>query len=170
MAKMIYEETTTHTDHETGEQRTTSKRKKFEVIKEPNYIKLYLRDLCKLNDIPKSGNDTLNELLLLADYQNEIVLNSAVKGRICFTLGIKKPSLDNNISRLTKEGIIKRIDRGIYILNPNLFGRGDYQDIKKLRIEWEYSDKGRELKKVETDTHEQTTMDFEPKEDIKEVA
>lgn len=166
MKKMLYEETREHIDHETGEVKTTMKLTSVKHEQEPSFIKLYLNDLCKLNDIPKSGNDTLNELLQLTDYRNEIVLNSAIKERLCKALGIKKPSLDNNISKLTAQGILNRVARGIYMLNPHIFGKGKWQDIKKLRIEWEYSSKGREAIKVETDTHEQTTMNFDDDKDV----
>jgi len=161
MKMNTFEEEREYTDPRTGEIIRDLKITKKKRSDEPNYIKLYIKDLCKLNDIPKTGNDVLNELLALTDYRNEIVLNGGVKKRIIDSLKIKKGSLDNNLSKLTKQGILMRVGQGIYILNPNLFGRGSWEDIKKLRIEWEYSNEGREIKKVETDTHEQTTIDFE---------
>jgi len=161
MKMNTFEEEREYINPTTGEIVRDLKISKKKRSDEPSYIKLYIKDLCKLNDIPKTGNDVLNELLALTDYKNEIVLNGGVKDRILKSLKIKKGSLDNNISKLTKHQIIMRVARGIYTLNPNLFGRGKWEDIKKLRIEWEYSSKGREVKKVETDTHEQTTIDFE---------
>ena len=160
MSMALYEEIREVIDHETGEVKSTSKLKNIKIDKEPNFIKVYIADLCKLNNIPKSGNNTLNELLKLTDYQNEIVLNSHIKGRICEKLGVAIGSLDNTITRLIKGEILERIGRGTFRLNPNLFGRGEWRDIKKLRIEWEYSASGREVKKVETDTHIQTEMNF----------
>jgi len=160
MAMALYEETKEVIDYETGEVKQTMKLKSIKHETEPNYIKLYLSDICKLNDIPKTGNDVLNELILLVNYENEIVLSAGIKNRICKKIEIKKGSLDNNISKLTKQQILKRVDRGIYMLNPNLFGKGKWQDIKKLRITWEYSGKGREQVKLETEEREQLEMDF----------
>ena len=161
MSMILYEEIKETTDHKTGEVQTS---KKFTSVKhdnEPSYIKLYLNDICKLNDIPKTGNDVLNELLQLVNYDNEIVLSSGIKNRIVKQLGIKKGSLDNNIYKLTKQGILSRIDRGIYMLNPLLFGKGKWPEIKALRITWEYTSTGREQIKLETDTHIQTKIDFD---------
>jgi hypothetical protein len=160
MSMALYEELKETIDHETGEVKTTMKLTSIKHENEPNYIKLYIKDLCKLKDIPKSGNDTLNELLLLTDYQNRIILNSFVKNELCKKLKIKMASLDNNISKLTKNEVLQRLGRGTFTLNPNLFGKGKWQDIKKLRIEWEYSATGRTIKQVETDLTEQTIMDF----------
>jgi hypothetical protein len=156
----LYEERKEVRNHETGEICETSVFKNIRHDNEPSYIKLYVSDLCKLNDIPKTGNAVLNELLRLTDYNNEIILNAGIKKRITEKLKIKKGSLDNNISKLKKHKILVNVERGIYMLNPNLFGKGKWEDIKKLRIEWEYSETGREVKKVETDTHIQTEMDF----------
>ncbi len=147
MPKIFYEENTETRDHETGEIKTSSKRRSIRHEQEPAYIKLYIHDICKLNDIPKTGNDVINELLSLVDYKNEIILSTGVKNRIRDKLGIKKGTLDNTLSRLTnKWSVLKKIDRGIYMLNPNIFGRGNWMDIKKLRLTWEYSENGRELK------------------------
>ena len=160
MKNMIYQETKEIIDHETGEVKSTMKLTSIKHEAEPSYIKLYLSDICKLNDIPKTGNDVLNELLPLVNYDNEIILNSTLKKRIYEKIGIKKGSLDNNIYKLTKQGILSRVGSGTYMLNPSIFGRGKWQDIKKLRITWEYSSKGREQLAVETDEREQLEMDF----------
>ena len=170
MKMNTFEEEREYTNPKTGEILRDTKITKRKRSDEPGYIKLYIKDLCKLNDIPKTGNDVLNELLAITDYKNEIVLNGGIKDRILKSLKIKKGSLDNNISKLTKHQIIMRVARGIYTLNPNLFGRGKWEDIKKLRIEWEYSNKGRELKQVKTETHEQTKMDFNEPKAVQEVA
>ena len=158
---MLYEERREEIDHETGEVKTSMKLTSVKHDNEPNYIKLYISDLCKLKDIPKTGNEVLNELLTLTDYNNEIILSLGVKKRIYQKLNIKKGTFDNNLSKLKAKNILKWIDTGIYQLNPNIFGKGKWQDIKKIRATWEYSSKGRELNKVETDTHEQTTIDFD---------
>jgi len=101
--------------------------------------------MCKMYDIPKVGNNVLNELLKLTNYNNEIILNSAIKKRIDKSLMLKKGILDNNLTKLKKAHILKSEERGIYQLNPNLFGKGSWHDINKLRVTWDYSEKGREI-------------------------
>ena len=36
--------------------------------------------------------------------------------------------------------ILYRVDRGIYRFNPYLFGRGDWQDVARLRLEIKYDE------------------------------
>ena len=170
MSMTLYEEVKETKDHHTGEIKSSTRFTSIKHEAEPSYIKLYLSDICKLNDIPKTGNDVLNELLPLVNYDNEIILNSTLKKRIYEKIGIKKGSLDNNIYKLTKQGVLKRVGSGTYMLNPLIFGRGKWQDIKALRITWEYTDKGREQIQLETDTHTQTRMDFNELKAVAEVA
>ncbi len=145
MGKVIYAERTEQIDHRTGELRESTTTKTIRVPSEPPFIKLYLSDMCKMYDIPKIGNNVLNELLKLTNYNNEIILNSAIKKRIDKSLMLKKGILDNNLTKLKKANILKSEERGIYQLNPNLFGKGSWHDINKLRVTWEYSEKGREI-------------------------
>lgn len=150
MAKAFYEETTTEKDHQTGEIKTTKHKKSVRLEKEPGYIKLYINDLCKLNDIPNTGNNIINELLSLVNYDNEIALSSGIKNRICETLDIKRGTLDNNLTKLVNQWqLLKKIDTGLYMLNPNIFGKGNWQEVKALRVAWEYNEEGREQKMLQ---------------------
>ncbi|MDA6151147.1 hypothetical protein OSK18_27010, partial [Escherichia coli] len=78
--------------------------------KEPNYVKLYIDNLILLNGLPKGTTDTIVELLKYMSYENTIVLNSFIKKEIAQSLGFKTvQSLDNNINKLVKKGILDRI-------------------------------------------------------------
>jgi hypothetical protein len=135
------------------------------VPKEPNFIKLYLKDMCKLNDIPKTTNNVLNALLELCNYDNEIVLNSHIKKKIANNLDIKLQSLDNAITKLNKAEFLDRIGRGTYMLNPNIFGKGKWSDVKELQITWDYSNKGRVLEEVKTSVTSQPSLPFNSEDD-----
>lgn len=154
------------TDPRTGEivsEEVTALRKKLQP--EPSFIKLYLKDMCKLNDIPKTTNNVLNALLELCNYDNEIILNSHVKNKVADSLGIKIPSLDNAISKLTKAEFLDRIGRGTYRLNPHVFGKGKWSDIKELQVTWDYSVKGRVLENVKTSVTSQPSLPFSSEDD-----
>ena len=145
MGKVIYAERTEQVDHETGEIRESTTTKTIKIPSEPPFVKLYLADMCKMYDIPKIGNNVLNELLKLTNYNNEIILNSTIKKRIEKSLILKRGILDNNLNKLKKANILKSEERGVYQLNPNLFGKGSWHDINKLRVIWDYSEKGRKV-------------------------
>lgn len=122
---------------------------------EPSYIKLYLQDVLYLSDMPKHHEKILFELLKRATYAGEkdgmqIALNASVKKRIAAELGIQNiRSINNALSDLVKGKILYRVDTGLYNLNPYLFGKGDWQDISRLRLEINYDEiKGRTFKTV----------------------
>ena len=58
-------------------------------------------------------------------------------------------SINNAITDFVKGKILYRVDVGMYNFNPFLFGKGDWQDISRLRLEVNYDDiKGKTFKTV----------------------
>lgn len=116
---------------------------------EPAYIKLYLKDLMYLSDMPKQYAELTMSLLKRVSYAGDadglcVTLVSRTKKAICEELGWKNvSSLDNALQKLLKGKIIFRVDRGIFRMNPNLFGKGDWQDISRLRMEVGYDITGK---------------------------
>jgi hypothetical protein len=122
---------------------------------EPSYIKLYLQDVLYFSDMPKHHEKILFELLKRACYAGEkdgmqITLNASLKRRIAADLGIKNiRSINNVLSDLVRGKILYRVDVGLYNLNPYFFGKGEWQDIARLRLEINYDEiKGRTFKAV----------------------
>lgn len=111
---------------------------------EPPYIKLYLQDILYLSDIPKSHENILFELLKRATYAGDaygmtVTLSSGMKQIIAKKLGIKNVrSINNALSELVKGEILFRVATGVYQFNTYLFGKGDWQDIGRLRLEVNY--------------------------------
>lgn len=129
--KTIYKSTTV--DHETGEikESTTVRAIKGE---EPSYIKLYLQDISYLYGLPATAGDLMHELLQYVTYgTQQIILNASVKERICKVTGIAKQTLNNRLQDLVNKGIIARDGRGVFVLNPYLFGKGDWKSVRELR-------------------------------------
>lgn len=166
MAKktIVKQEMTQIKNSETGEVIETSVTQTVKLDQEPSFIKLYTKDMCKLNDVPKSANSVLNALLEHTNYRNEIVLASHTKDRICDNLKIKKPSLDNAILKLVKSELIVRVGRGVFSLNPYVFGKGKWQDIKELQMTWDYGKSGRTLEPVKTSETTQPALPFNEEE------
>jgi len=134
MPKIIIEKSETFLDYKTGEINQEINSQTIKLPKEPPFIKLYLEDLVKLNNLPKSNSSVLYELIKLVNYNGEINLSPFSKERIIKKLKIKNPkSLDNSIQQLVKTDIMKRIGRGSFLLNPSLFAKGSWNDIRRLR-------------------------------------
>jgi hypothetical protein len=111
---------------------------------EPRYVKLYLEDIMYLQDLPKQFVGVTNALLKRVSYASEengmcVVLVPSTKREICKELGYKRmTSLNNALQKLLMGEIIYRVERGVYRFNPYLFGKGDWQDVAKLRLEINY--------------------------------
>lgn len=138
---------------------------------EPAYIKLYLQDVLYLSDMPTKHSAILYELLKRASYAGDkdgmqVIINASLKRRIKETLGFKNMSSVNNaITDFVKGNILYRVDVGMYNFNPYLFGKGDWQDISRLRLEINYDDiKGKTFKTVceyKEDADGQMKMDLQ---------
>lgn len=62
------------------------------------------------------------------------------KKRMCKELGFEKVgTLNNALSGLCKLNYIRRVERGMYQINPFLCGKGKWDDIAKQRETWTYS-------------------------------
>jgi hypothetical protein len=113
---------------------------------EPAYIKLYLADIVYLSDLPKQHERLLFELLRRATYSGDangmsVTLSAGIKRFIAKALGITNiRSISNALGELTKGKILTRVETGVYQFNPYLFGKGDWQDIARLRIEMNYDE------------------------------
>jgi hypothetical protein len=148
--KRISQEITNHAiNHETGEITKETKHQISFVEREPDYIKLYISDILRLTDIPKGSNDIMLAMLKRMTYNNDIALFAPVKREIANELGLKEITISKAIELFAKKSIILRKDRGLYIINPYFFGRGKWEDIKKVRLQIEYSKEGRMILKAE---------------------
>lgn len=114
--------------------------------KEPDYVKLYLKDIVALNDLPKGLDRVINVLLKTMSYDNMIILNSFIKKQMTEELGYKTVQvLNNNINKLVNSGILFRKGTGTYQVNALYFGRGHWNDIKEIRLKQHYSKDGRNV-------------------------
>lgn len=131
MNKVI--ETTEHIDYDTGEVKSSTVVRRFKGD-EPNYIKVYLGDIAYLHGLPVPTRDLLDELLKYITYgTQEIVLNAVAKKRIAEVTGMAMQTLNNKLQELLKVGILDRVGIGTFVLNPYLFGKGDWKTINELR-------------------------------------
>ena len=140
-SRVIREENTV--DKETGEviRRTTV----LQFDREPNYIKLYLDCLGVVfgNDGLSSGiTGLLVEVLKQASYAEggqHVVLNSYNKAIICKNTGKTLRALEKAVQVWTENNVLKRVARGTYQINPWLFGKGEWRDIKNLRATFDFT-------------------------------
>jgi hypothetical protein len=148
--KRISQEITSQSvNNETGEIIKEVKHQVAYVEREPDYVKLYISDIFRLTDVPKSSNDIMLAMLKRMTYNNDIALFAPVKREIAKELGLKEVTISKAIELFVKKSIFLRKDRGLYIINPYFFGRGKWEDIRKIRLQIEYSKEGRMILKTE---------------------
>lgn len=113
--------------------------------KEPDYVKLYLRDIVRLKDLPPASEKLLMLIVKHMGYNNLFQAYKPIKLMICKQLGISINTLNNQINYLRKAGILipmNEYGRGLYLVDPDLFARGNWNDIKNLRLIIEYQSDG----------------------------
>lgn len=149
---------TTNIDYETGVVKNESRITVFQAGREPDYVKLYLKDIALVNDLPKGDTNILFHLAAKMDYEGTVVLISATKKLIATALGISEAAVKKAILGLSNRKILIRVDRGLYKMNPYLFGKGDWKNVQKIRLTIEYSAQGRV---ITSEISEQMEMDFD---------
>lgn len=141
-------QTDTHTNHETGEIKEEYAVFKDKFESEPAYVKFYTADMLYLSDIPSGLNTILIALLKKMSYDNDIFINSSLKRIIATETGKKFETVNKSISQFVKGNILIRKDTGHYLFNPYIFGRGQWKDIKSIRVTIDYTLEGRRFTTV----------------------
>ena len=113
---------------------------------EPPFITLYLDCLCDFKGLSKSLNPILLEFLKYMTYANTsdpnggqvIYLNAALKRNIANATGKTVKRIEQAITDFVKTGVFARIATGTYQVNAELFGKGDWKDIKNIRATFDF--------------------------------
>ena len=149
MANLKQQTETVIIDHTTGETLRQQVNTTINLPEEPPFIKVYLKDILYLSDLPKGHSRILYALLKRISWASAedgmvVVLPFGIKKKIAAELNLKNTrTLDNAIQDLMKGNILTRIEKGVFQFNPYLFGKGDWQDIYKIRMTVDYTLEGK---------------------------
>ena len=132
---------------------------------EPPFIKLYLDCLCDFKGLSKSLNPILLEFLKYMTYANTtdpsggqiIYLNAALKKNIATATGKTVKRIEQAITDFVKTGVFSRIATSTYQVNAELFGKGDWRDIKNIRATFDFGKGTIETEIIKNDEEEQPT-------------
>lgn len=139
--RILKEETTV--DMTTGEviQRNTT----TVYDKEPDFVKLYLDCLgvfIKNEGLNNSLNDMLLEVLKHCSYADDgqiVHLDAYTRSQVCKVTGKSDARLKQAIKAWVDNKVFIRVGRGVYQVNPYILGRGSWQEISKLRANFDFS-------------------------------
>ena len=123
---------------------------------EPEYVKVYLDTILYLKDLPKGFNSILLAFLRHMTYANFhnrekgqiIYVNASMKKSIANDLGVSVARINQALTEFTKGEIFYRVDTGTYKVNAHLFGKGDWQDIKEIRMQVNFNAEGKSIMSV----------------------
>lgn len=128
----------------------TRKVKISQLPREPEFVKLYIKDICAINDLKKNAYQVLLQCLYHMAYDGHITLLKYHREKIANAIGVTDQTVKNQLCLLTQKKILKRKSNMVYVANPDLFGRGYWDDIIKQREEYrlivEYKNDTRTLK------------------------
>jgi hypothetical protein len=123
----------TTVDHLTGEITKEEFEKVTRLPSEDNYIKIYLKTIGVLYNVPSGSTTLLTSLLSRVNYDNEIILNTTIRKRIAKEIGIQPNTLFKSMKKLVDQKLLIKVDTGIYKINTYVFGRGNWKDIQDHR-------------------------------------
>lgn len=157
MPKITTMETTKVTDFSTGEVKEETTSFSWSAGKEPEYVKIYLENIMVLAEIQGWIGKIMYELIKSVSYADKgqyIIVNAGYKRILADNLEIKPQTVTNAINQLAKKRILLKKDRGVFQLNPQYFGKGDWKDISKIRYEVELGENGKTVKLIEAEEKE----------------
>ncbi len=154
---VVKEVSTVTIDGATGEVTEIQKVQSYSIEQEPPFVKLYLSDIVRLKELPPATSTVLHAILQVMNYQSKVMLMGFIKKEMCENLGMSMNTLNKAIDNLHKSGILIRIATGYYVVDPELFGKGSWKDIKNIRLQIDYTtdDKGRTIKKLKSNIAEE---------------
>jgi Firmicute plasmid replication protein (RepL) len=96
---------------------------------EPPYVKIYIDDLAALLELPIGIRGLLYELAQTINNNGILILKRTMKNEIANKLDITIGTFDNYLTKLVQAGVLKRIGRGKFEVNPNLFAPGEWNEL-----------------------------------------
>lgn len=142
--KRVNMEQVTHvqSESETGQVTSIEKSETFTLLhpQEPNYVKLYLDTIATFKGLSRGISPFLMEILKHMTYANDargpqtITLTGFQREQIARNLGISDSAISKNLQKLVEADILTKLRRSVYGVNPEIFGKGDWADISKLRF------------------------------------
>lgn len=143
MSKITYQSISQTINNETGEVLEKKEERTIKPPQEEDYVKIYIKHINYLNELPQGLEGVIYSLLKRVGYDNIIVINSSVKRVISEETNKSFNTINQYITKLCNHQILIRQDKGMYYLNPLIYGKGKWTEIlelrKKLNIKITYS-------------------------------
>lgn len=104
--------------------------------REPFYVKTYIDGIEKLYSMRPYCWPVLIWMLRRMPYASEdqrFEFGLPMRKKAASELGMSLGRVNHAVTDLVEAGAVLRVDRGLYQLNPMIFGRGEWKEISRLR-------------------------------------
>jgi len=122
----------------------------FPKLNSKQFPRFFLKNMVILHKAKGVNYPVFFELAKLMDFENIVRLYQFDKEKISKNTGLKIGAIDAALTRMVKAGLINRVGRGVYFIDPDIVGSGSFKDIVKLRMRFEALSKDRDgVKRVQ---------------------
>lgn len=117
-----------------------------EIMKEPEFVKVYINDLCNVKGLTGTQARIFNFLLSNMNHSNVASYGSCTKAEFLKEHGVKNQTFNNSITGLIDSGLIERVGRAEFRINKKYAVKVDWHKVQFIEWKTTYSADG----KVET--------------------
>ena len=117
-----------------------------EVLQEPDFVKLYVKDLCSVKGLSTTQYKIFYFMLENMNWDNVVAYGSNTKDKFLESHGLINQTFNNNIAKLIQSGLIERIGRGEFLVNKRYAVKAEWSKVQKIRWVTEYTKEGRKQK------------------------
>jgi len=131
----VYEEKIEHHDNLTGQVTEKINRKVVRKEKTPEFVMLFVDGVDTYTNakLSKAQGQVMSQLLKYTiKNSNMLMMNKKVKEMIANDTSLKQDTVNSYLKILVKKNLVIR-DDSLFFLNPDIFGKGDFNEVKKLR-------------------------------------
>jgi hypothetical protein len=114
-----------------------------EIVQEPNFVKLYIEDLCTVKGLSSTQYKMFNFMLENMNWDNIVASGPNTKDKFLTENNLINQTFNNNISRLIQSGLIERMGRGEFLINKKYAVKVEWSKVQKIRWVTEYTKKGK---------------------------
>lgn len=115
-----------------------------EIIEEPDFIKVYIKELCATKNLTSMQYKIFNFMLNNMNYDNVASYGATTKQKFLDDHKILNQTFNNNISKLIKSCLIERLARGEFRVNKRYAVKVDWSKVQSISWDATYSRKGKE--------------------------
>ena len=164
----VYEEKIERQDNITGEVTEKINRKVVRKEKTPEFVMLFVNGVDTYTNakLSKSQGRVMAQLLKYTiKNSNMLMINKKIKEMIAKDIDVKVDTVNSYLKVLVKKNLVIR-DDGLFFLNPDIFGKGDFNEVKKLRhtLQIDY-----DFEELEATTTTKTAVEYYNDEELEVI-